>query len=310
MVISKEIGAAMSTDPIINHNYHVHRPHPKIEPETGAELSPPAIKGPRSFATPRAERRLPCSVVPGYPWYMPVKRVCDGALALVLLAFAAPIVFLAALLVKLSSRGPAFYRQVRLGKDGRPFTLLKLRTMKNNAEAETGPVWSVENDSRITSLGQLLRRTHIDEFPQLVNVALGQMSLVGPRPERPEFVAKLDWEIPYYRERLKVRPGITGLAQLRLPPDASLECVHRKVIYDVYYVRHVNPALDVKLLCLTAARLVGEVCRFCWRGLVLPNKEEIERGFYKAVGIVDNTAPAAHVTVASISARAEMTNDE
>src|SRR5438477_13124907 len=166
--------------------------------------------------------------------------------------------------------------------------------MNNDAEAETGPVWSTANDSRVTALGHLLRRTHIDEFPQLWNVVRGEMSLVGRRPERPEFVAKLDWEIPYYRERLKVSPGITGLAQLRLPPDATLECVRRKVVHDVYYVRHVSPFLDVKLLCLTAWRLFKELYRSAWRCLILPSPDEIERGFRRAVGMNSNEPVHPH----------------
>jgi lipopolysaccharide/colanic/teichoic acid biosynthesis glycosyltransferase len=208
---------------------------------------------------------------------------------------------LGVILIKFTSRGPALYRQVRVGKGGRPFTLFKLRTMKHNAEAETGPVWSTENDCRITPVGKLLRSTHIDEFPQLFNVALGQMSLVGPRPERPEFVAKLDWEIPYYRERLKVAPGITGLAQLRLPPDATLDCVRRKVVHDVYYVRHVSPFLDAKLLCLTGWRLFRELYRSAWCCLILPSPDEIERGFRRAVGIASCDSAVANVTLTSIS---------
>jgi lipopolysaccharide/colanic/teichoic acid biosynthesis glycosyltransferase len=222
-------------------------------------------------------------------------------LALALLIVSAPVVLVAALLVKLSSRGPALYRQTRVGLDGRHFVLLKLRTMKHNAEADTGPVWSTENDGRVTAVGSLLRRTHIDEFPQLFNVLRGEMSLVGPRPERPEFVAKLDWEIPYYRERLKVRPGITGLAQLRLRADTSLESVRQKVVNDVYYVRHVNPALDGKLLVMTAWRLLNEVFCFFWNFFTLPNPEEVERGFHRAVGLDYAEAVPAHVTLASIS---------
>jgi lipopolysaccharide/colanic/teichoic acid biosynthesis glycosyltransferase len=231
-----------------------------------------------------------------------VKRCADLCLALTLLIMSAPVVLLAALVVKLTSRGPALYRQTRVGLDGRHFVLLKLRTMKHDAEADTGPVWSTENDCRVTAVGSLLRRTHIDEFPQLFNVLRGEMSLVGPRPERPEFVAKLDWEVPYYRERLKVRPGITGLAQLRLRSDTSLESVRQKVVHDVYYVRHVNPVLDSKLLIMTGWRLLNEGCRFCWKFFALPNREEVERGFYRAVGMdYVGTAPE-HISLASISA--------
>lgn len=285
----------MSTGPVSNRSFHVHLPlHSSVPAANAGPL-------PRQFAVPTVERSAEGSVVPGLGWYLPVKRFCDLVLAILLLVPAAPVLLVGVIFVKLTSRGPALYRQVRLGRGGRPFTLFKLRTMKHNAEAETGPVWSTENDCRITPVGKLLRATHIDEFPQLFNVALGQMSLVGPRPERPEFVAKLDWEIPYYRERLTVSPGITGLAQLRLPPDATLECVRRKVIHDVYYVRHVSPFLDAKLLCVTAWRLFKELYRFAWGCIVLPSAEEIERGFNRAVGIASNDAAVAHVTLTSIS---------
>lgn len=225
------------------------------------------------------------SVAPRFSWYVSVKRGADCMAAALLLVILSPLIALGVILVKLTSRGPAFYSQVRVGKDGREFTLYKIRTMKNNAEAETGPVWSTARDSRVTPIGKLLRSSHIDEFPQLWNVLCGQMSLVGPRPERPEFVAKLDWEVPYYRERLKVRPGITGLAQLRLPADTTLDCVRRKVEHDVYYVRNVNPWLDVKLLIFTAFRLIHEVNRASWRCIVLPTTDDIGEGFQQAVGL-------------------------
>jgi lipopolysaccharide/colanic/teichoic acid biosynthesis glycosyltransferase len=226
----------------------------------------------------------------------------DVAAALVLIVVLSPVILIGVLLVKLTSRGPALYRQVRLGKDGVPFTLLKLRTMKHNAEAETGPVWSSGHDGRITTLGKLLRQTHIDEFPQLWNVLRGEMSLIGPRPERPEFVAKLEWEVPCYRQRLLVRPGITGLAQLRLPPDTSLESVKLKVVHDVYYIRHANPALDAKLLAMTGWRLLSEVYGFGWKLVSLPTSDEVHRGFRRTLGIVHEGAP---ITLKSISAQAE-----
>ncbi len=241
------------------------------------------------------------AVTPQHVWYLPLKRVFDFTLAVALLAATAPLVLVGAMLIKLTSRGPALYRQVRVGRHGRPFTLLKLRTMIADAEAQTGPVWSGENDVRVTRVGDLLRRTHIDEFPQLWNVALGQMSLIGPRPERPEFVARLDWEIPFYRERLEVRPGITGLAQLRLPADLSIGCVRRKVVYDVYYVRHMNPALDAKLLVQTAWRFFKELCCFIRKCVVLPSHEEVERGFQQAVGIAQEPPAVGHATFSPIS---------
>lgn len=228
------------------------------------------------------------AVAPLAGWFLPLKRVTDIVLSLLLLVVCGPCIVVGAALVKLTSRGPAFYKQVRLGKDSRPFTVLKLRTMVENAEAATGPVWSTGNDSRITPLGSLLRKTHLDEFPQLLNVLAGHMSLVGPRPERPEFVAKLEWEIPHYLERLQVRPGITGLAQVKLPPDTDTESVRRKVVHDLYYVRYVGPWLDFRILCLTGWSLFLELIRYGWMCFALPNQQSIEQGFQSAIsGVPD-----------------------
>lgn len=238
-----------------------------------------------------------CSVEPALSWYLPVKRFADLMSAAILLVILSPWIALGAILVKLTSRGPAFYRQVRVGKDGKEFTLYKLRTMRHNAEAETGPVWSTKRDSRVTLIGRALRSSHIDEFPQLWNVLRGQMSLVGPRPERPEFVAKLEWEVPYYRQRLKVRPGITGLAQLRLEADTTLDCVRRKVEHDVYYVQHANPWLDAKLMLFTALRLAKEVNRCGWRTIVLPAPDDISDGFRRAVGLAEEDLGVAHFPI-------------
>jgi lipopolysaccharide/colanic/teichoic acid biosynthesis glycosyltransferase len=267
----------------------------------GQRALPPAIARDQHTSLSQSGIGGAASFVPGHSWYTPVKRVADCLFAAVLLVLASPVIAAAALMVKLTSRGPALYRQVRMGKDGRHFTLFKLRTMRQDAEAATGPVWSTENDPRITPLGHLLRRTHVDEFPQLWNVLRGEMSLVGPRPERPEFVARLDWEVPWYRERLNVRPGITGLAQMRLPADATIDCVRRKVIYDLYYVRFVTPWLDFKLLCLTAWRLLRELNRFVRHAVFLPDHEEIERGYQRAAGLTGQTTEAAPVTLSSLS---------
>src|SRR5258708_7106208 len=194
----------MMSGTISHPGVRVDRSIPSLAIQPESDYFAPAVIRPPQFAGRNVASEDSTSLVAPVAtrmWYVPVKRCFDFVAALVLLVVAAPILVAGALLVKLTSRGPAFYRQVRLGLDGRPFTLLKLRTMRHNAEAETGPVWSSGNDPRITPLGELLRRTHIDEFPQLLNVALGQMSLVGPRPERPEFVARLDHEVPGYRER-------------------------------------------------------------------------------------------------------------
>ena len=155
-------------------------------------------------------------------------------------SLAAPLILLAMALVKLTSRGPAIYRQVRAGLGGRPFTIYKIRTMAHDCEARTGPVWATADDPRVTPLGRFLRRSHLDELPQLWNVLRGEMSLVGPRPERPEFVAQLQRAIPDYRRRLQVPPGVTGLAQVQLPPDTDLAGVRRKLVYDLYYIRRME----------------------------------------------------------------------
>jgi len=291
----------MSVGAIASHRLEIHQTLPFTEMEAAPKSVASAMTAERHAALPENEFAEPAPFFPGMSWYIPVKRWGEALCAVVLLVLSSPLIVAGALLVKLTSRGPAFYRQVRVGKDGRHFTLYKLRTMRNDAEKGTGPVWSTENDPRITPLGHLLRRTHIDEFPQLVNVALGQMSLVGPRPERPEFVKKLDWEIPWYTERLQVRPGITGLAQMRLPADASLDCVRRKLVCDLYYVRYISPWLDFKLLCLTAFRLVKEVFRFCRRCVVIPNHADIEQGYHRALGLTMDDAPHTPVSLESLS---------
>src|SRR5206468_10815773 len=136
------------------------------------------------------------------------------------------------LLVRATSRGPAIFKQVRLGRGGRPYALYKIRSMAHDCERLTGPRWATAKDPRVTPLGRFLRRSHLDELPQLWNVIRGEMSLVGPRPERPEFVARLERQVPGYRERLGILPGITGLAQVQLPPDEDLDHVRRKVACD------------------------------------------------------------------------------
>lgn len=208
-------------------------------------------------AKPAAEAAA-VSIEPACAWYFPVKAVCDVMAALLLLMLVWPVILLGAVLVKLTSRGPAFYRQTRLGRRRREFTVYKLRTMIDGAERDSGPVWAEPDDPRITPVGRVLRKMHIDELPQLVNVLFGQMSLIGPRPERPELIARKLWELPGYGDRLNVRPGITGLAQLQLPADTSMECVRRKLAYDRYYVRHVNPWLDLRIFWMTFVRVFAD----------------------------------------------------
>jgi lipopolysaccharide/colanic/teichoic acid biosynthesis glycosyltransferase len=210
-------------------------------------------------------------------WYAPLRRAAECALALVLLLLTAPLIGLASLLVKLTSRGPAFYTQTRVGRHGRIFTIYKLRTMIHNCESLTGPRWAIPGDPRVTWLGHLLRVSHLDELPQLVNVLRGDMSLIGPRPERPEFVQELERAVPYYRERLRVRPGVTGLAQVQLPADSDLDSVRRKLQYDLYYIRKSNFWLDLRILLCTACYVLGVPFRVSGKLFRIPSGEEIER---------------------------------
>lgn len=227
-------------------------------------------------ATDESERNLAIR----HHWYRWAKAAFDFVAAAVLLLVVIPVLVVAAIFVRLTSRGPAFYCQTRVGKHGRTFTLFKLRTMVDNAEALSGPIWSPSGDPRVTPFGRFLRETHLDEFPQLVNVLLGQMSLVGPRPERPEFVRSLQRDLPHYRARLDVRPGITGLAQVKLPADTDLESVRRKLAHDLYYMRHMNPWLDVRILAYTAAKLCRSIGASVWRVLALPTCDWVEQQTY------------------------------
>lgn len=183
--------------------------------------------------------------------YAEFKRALDILFALPGLLVAAPAIAVLAALVKLTSRGPAFYKQDRVGKDGRVFRMLKLRTMRADAEAQSGPVWSLKNDPRETRLGRFLRRTHLDELPQLWNVLKGDMGLIGPRPERGFFVRRFVDEIPLYGKRLLVRPGITGWAQVHHRYDQCQEDVIEKLRYDLFYIGHVSFKLDLLILLKT-----------------------------------------------------------
>ena len=179
-----------------------------------------------------------------------LRRTADVAASLVLLVLTLPVMLAAAIAIRIDSAGPALYRQVRVGLHGVPFVMLKFRSMRRDAEAE-GPVWATQDDPRTTRVGALLRLTRIDELPQLINVLRGDMGLVGPRPERPHFVALLAREIPEYRVRLLAKPGITGWAQVRFRYGSSVEDARRKLEYDLYYLRNRSLMLDLRILMLT-----------------------------------------------------------
>jgi len=224
----------------------------------------------------------------GYSWYWRCKTALDFALALLLLMVLGPIILLTAILVRLTSRGPAFYTQTRVGRDGRLFTIFKIRTMVHDCESLTGPRWSIPGDPRITPIGQFLRRTHLDELPQLLNVLRGDMSLIGPRPERPEFTGKLERVLPAYPERLRVRPGVTGLAQVHLPGDTNLASVRLKLAHDLFYIQQLSLSLEIRILFCTVLRVLGVSYESIRRLSGIPSEEIVKR----AVEIVMDGAPA------------------
>jgi lipopolysaccharide/colanic/teichoic acid biosynthesis glycosyltransferase len=200
----------------------------------------------------------------------------DIAVSATLLILAVPLIGVLAVLIKLTSRGPAFYTQKRVGKNGRSFTIYKLRTMINNCESLTGPRWSIPGDPRVTGIGQLLRITHLDELPQLLNVLFGHMSLIGPRPERPEFLPELIQQYPTYPERLRIRPGVTGFAQVQLPADTDIDGVSHKLAYDLYYVEHAGLGLDVRIILGTLLYVARVPFQMVSRMVGLPGPEAVE----------------------------------
>jgi lipopolysaccharide/colanic/teichoic acid biosynthesis glycosyltransferase len=210
--------------------------------------------------------------------YASIKPWADFVLALLMLALTAPIILIALFMVRLNSRGPWIYVQKRLGRGGRVFTIYKIRTMYHESERLSGPQWCVPGDPRVTPVGRLLRYSHIDELPQLVNVLLGHMSLIGPRPERPEFLEQLERAIPNYRCRLAVRPGLTGLAQVQHASDTDLASVRRKLDYDLYYIEWMNPWLDFRLVVGTVFRCLGIPAAWIGRILQLPDPTNLDAG--------------------------------
>ncbi|MEZ6194483.1 MAG: sugar transferase [Planctomycetota bacterium] len=205
--------------------------------------------------TPRVESKV------GRRGYALLKNLADRVLAVIGLVILLPLLAILCVLIKLTSRGPVFFTQERVGQYGQHFKILKLRTMVVDAEQSTGPIWARENDPRCTPLGRLLRLSHLDEIPQLINVVVGHMSIVGPRPERPVFVEQFRRQIANYEDRLTVKPGITGLAQVYHTYDATLRDVRKKLAYDLLYVRKMCMMTDLVIIFLTVRCLTGRGAR-------------------------------------------------
>lgn len=184
-------------------------------------------------------------------WEKKIKRLLDIVVSFVILLLSSPIILISSIAIKINSPGPVFFRQERIGQSGRIFNILKFRSMFVDAEKLTGPVWSTKDDPRVTTVGKIIRKMRIDELPQFLNVLKGDMSVVGPRPERPFFVEKLSEQIPYYKRRLKVRPGITGWAQVKHKYDESIEDVKIKLRYDLFYIENMSIRMDMKILFRT-----------------------------------------------------------
>jgi lipopolysaccharide/colanic/teichoic acid biosynthesis glycosyltransferase len=193
--------------------------------------------------------------------YLRWKPRLDRIAAIPLAVALAPVIAVLWLLVKTTSKGPGFYSQYRLGRHGVPFRIVKLRTMKLDAEAGVGAVWSIDGDPRATKLGRFLRRSHLDELPQIFNVIRGEMCFVGPRPERPEIAEQLAKRIPRYLDRLVATPGVSGMAQLHLASDKTLDCVFKKLGFDFTYIERASWRLDLIVCLATACKLIPAIGR-------------------------------------------------
>ncbi|RKY39256.1 MAG: hypothetical protein DRP72_00310 [Candidatus Omnitrophota bacterium] len=194
--------------------------------------------------------------------YRIFKRWFDFSIASLGLVIFSPLFLIIAILIKMDSQGSVFFRQERVGEGGKIFKIWKFRTMRANAELETGPVWAKNDDPRITRIGRFLRKSHLDELPQLINVFFGEMSLIGPRPERPEFVELIGSHLPPFYERLHIKPGITGLAQVRYRYGASIRDATRKLRYDLLYIKRMCWFLDFQIILWTVGKVfTGEGAR-------------------------------------------------
>lgn len=189
-------------------------------------------------------------------FYLRYKGLLSPFLGALLAIPLLPIMGIIYVLVRLTSSGPGFYSQVRLGLNGKRFRIYKFRSMVVNAEAGTGPVWAKRNDPRITRIGKCLRRYHLDELPQIFNIIRGDMCFVGPRPERPEIAISLAQTLPGYMDRLAIKPGITGMAQLHLPADTCASGVRRKLSFDLAYIKRTNLLLDLRVALATSLKVL------------------------------------------------------
>ncbi|MDD8018330.1 MAG: sugar transferase [Bacteroidota bacterium] len=191
------------------------------------------------------------------PWEESAKRLVDIIISIAILILSSPLWIFIGVAIKVDSAGPIVFSQERVGKDGRIFWMHKFRSMRSDAETTTGPVWAPKDDPRVTRIGGILRKTRLDEIPQFIDVLRGDMSLVGPRPERPFFVDKLSKEIPLYKRRLVVRPGITGWAQIKQGYDQTIDDVRSKVRYDLFYIENMSFRMDIKILLITFYTMIA-----------------------------------------------------
>jgi len=184
-------------------------------------------------------------------WEKKLKRIFDIIVSMLILLITSPVLIITAIAIKIDSAGEVFFKQERCGINGKVFNIYKFRSMRKDAEKHTGPIWSQKDDPRITNVGRFIRKVRIDEIPQMINVLKGEMSIIGPRPERPYFVEKLSEEIPYYKRRLKVRPGVTGWAQVKHKYDETVDDVKIKLRYDLFYIENMSLRMDFKILFRT-----------------------------------------------------------
>ena len=185
-----------------------------------------------------------------------LKRSLDILLSLIAMVLLLPIFLFLCVFVYFSSQGSIFYRQIRVGKEGMHYQIYKFRSMYKDSEKDTGPIWASLDDERITPIGRFMRKFHLDEIPQFINVLIGDMSIVGPRPERPEIIEKIMKEIPDYLSRTKIKPGITGWAQLHGTYDNNIQDVNMKLENDCYYIENFSLLFDIKILFLTLIRII------------------------------------------------------